>query len=149
MRFVRAGFGGTAAFAMAVFLATTPAWGKAAKSENVRKSPRGDICAETPPFVAMDMLAVSIIRDGSVLGMLNLKPCFAAKPDQADAILAKMPVLQDVYVRRLHLYASTRLDPYRPLDVDALRALLQRASDGVLGQKVPVLLTFVAMRQIG
>lgn len=142
-------FGGLIALIAVLFLAVAPARAEEGAKPPAKKPPRGDVCAETPPFVAMDMLAVPIIRDGEVLGIMNLKPCFAAKPEQAEAVSQALPILQDLYVRRLHLYASTRLDPIRPLDVRALRAVLQRASDSVLHQDVPVLLTFLSVRPIG
>jgi hypothetical protein len=122
---------------------------RAEKPEHAKRPSRGDVCAETPPFVAMDMLAVPIIRDGAVDGILNVKPCFAASEDQAEAVTAKLPLLQDYYVRKLHLYASRRVNPERPLDVQAIRALLQDGADRVFGQHVPVLITFAAMRRIG
>ncbi len=145
----RTGLGALVALLAALFLAVSPVRASEGAKPPAKKPPRGDVCAETPPFVAMDMLAVPIIRDGDVIGIMNLKPCFAAKPEQADTVAQALPILQDLYVRRLHLYASTRLDPSRPLDVRALRQLLQRAADSVLPQNVPVLLTFLAMRQIG
>lgn len=117
--------------------------------DHAKKPSRGDICAETPPFVAMDMLAVPIIRNGAVDGILNVKPCFAASADQADAVTAKLPHLQDYYVRKLHLYASRRIDPSRPLDLHAIRILLQDGADRVFGRHIPVLITFAAMRRIG
>jgi hypothetical protein len=122
---------------------------RAEKPDHPKRPSRGDICAETPPFVAMDMLAVPIIRDGEVDGILNVKPCFAASEDQAEAVTAKLPLLQDYYVRKLHLYASRRVNPERPLDLRAIRVLLQDGADQVLGGHIPVLITFAAMRRIG
>lgn len=145
----RTGLGALLALLAALFLAASPVRAEEAAKKPAKKSMRGDVCAETPPFVAMDMLAISIIRDGDAIGILNLKPCFAAKPEQAEAVAQALPILQDLYVRRLQLYASTRLDPSRPLDVRAIKELLQRASASVLGQNVPVLLTFLALRQTG
>src|SRR3546814_16967996 len=91
----------------------------------VKRPPRGDVCAETPPFVAMDMLAVPIIRDGAVDGILNVQPCFATSADQAAAVTAKLQLLHDSYVRKLHPYASPRAEPDRPLALPAISTILQ------------------------
>lgn len=101
------------------------------------------------PYFVLDPLPISIIRDGLGKGILVVEIGLDAKTmagrEEAEHLV---PLLRDLYIRVLNLYASRDLHIHRPASPELIKARLQLATDQVLGpQKATVLMRQVLERR--
>jgi hypothetical protein len=97
------------------------------------------------PFIAIDPMPVSIIRDGAEHGMLVVEIGIDSKTmDERKVAEYQMPRLMDLYIQVLNLYASRDLQLHYPPDAEVIRNRLQEATDEILGPAKAVVL----MRQL-
>lgn len=99
-------------------------------------------------YIAVEPLTVPVIRQSGLGGLLTVE--FWLEPGGEEAMRRaeqRLPRLRDAYIRCLHHYAGLRLDPRRPVDVVALKHLLQAATEEVLGAgETEILLKGAALR---
>lgn len=90
---------------------------------------------KAPVFVAIDPLHVSIIENSRVAGFLavtlSLEPASAAEAADIERL---MPRLLDQFNIKLAALARTRISISRPINIDLLSLVLQRAVDEQLGK---------------
>lgn len=97
------------------------------------------------PYIALDPMPISIIRDGVDRGMLVVEIGIDAKTmDERKIAEDQMPRLLDLYIQVLNLYASRDLTLHYPPDAEVIHKRLQQATDEILGNGKAVLL----MRQL-
>ena len=106
---------------------------------------KGSAESSASPYIAIDPLPVSIIRNGEGRGMLVVEIGVDAKTlDERKATEHLMPRLMDLYLQVLNLYASRDLRLHHAPDAETIRKRLQEATDMVLGEGKGVVL----MRQL-
>lgn len=106
-------------------------------------SPEAKESAESSesPFVALDPIPVSIIRDGTGRGMMVVEIGIdAGTLDERKETERLMPRLTDLYIQVLNLYASRDLVIHHSPDAEVIRKRLQEATDEILGDKKGVVL---------
>jgi hypothetical protein len=106
-------------------------------------SPEAKESAESSesPYVALDPIPVSIIRDGTGRGMMVVEIGIdAGTLDERKETERLMPRLTDLYIQVLNLYASRDLVIHHSPDAEVIRKRLQEATDEILGAKKGVVL---------
>ena len=86
-------------------------------------------------WVMVDPFSVTVIQNDSIRGKVSV----SFGMDVPDAELREraeliMPRLQDAWLNRLNLYASTTVRPGKPANIDDVSQLLQSTADQVLGK---------------
>jgi hypothetical protein len=126
-----------ALFGLAALCAATAASASPEDKESAESS--------ASPYVVLDPIPISIIRDGSGRGMLLVEfGIDAGTLNERKETERLMPRLTDLYIQVLNLYASRDLVLNHSPDAETIRKRLQEATDQVLGGKKGVVL----MRQL-
>jgi len=93
------------------------------------------------PYLALDPLPISIIRDGGGRGMLIVEfGIDSGTLEERKEAERLMPRLTDLYIQVLNLYASRDLVLNHSPDAETIRNRLQEATDEILGDKKGVVL---------
>lgn len=106
-------------------------------------SPEAKESAESSqsPYVALEPIPISIIRDGAGRGMLVVEIGIdAGTLDERKEAERLMPRLTDLYIQVLNLYASRDLVLHHSPDAEVIRKRLQQATDEILGAKKGIVL---------
>jgi flagellar basal body-associated protein FliL len=105
--------------------------------------------SDNSPFVVLDPMPISIIRDSSGKGILVVEISLDAKSVPARPEVEHLvPILRDLYIRVLNLYTSRDLHIHQPADALLIKTRLQMATDQVLGPgKATVLMRQVLERR--
>lgn len=113
----------------------------------VASAAEGSSSAE-PIFIEFEPFSVSVIQNSRVAGFLSIAFDLAVEDEATIQQVERLrPRLRDAVVRILSRVASSRLDVSRPVDVDLVRAYVQKAIDGVIGPgKAQVLMEIVSLQ---
>ncbi|MCK5040794.1 MAG: hypothetical protein KAR62_00805 [Sphingomonadales bacterium] len=85
-------------------------------------------------FVEFAPIAVSIIREYRIRGMLNVTFYLSVdKASTVDKIEELRPKLRDGLIQSLTRVANTRVNPRRPVDLELIGLFMQRSVDEILG----------------
>jgi hypothetical protein len=124
--------------------AATPAF--AAESEGKSGAAGGS----ASPYFAVEPIPVSIIRGNTGRGILVVEVGIDAGPlEEKTKAEHALPLLRDLYIQVLNLYASRDLHLGEPPDAAVIKHRLQEATDNILGKgKAKVLLRQVLARRI-
>ena len=108
-----------------------------------------DISQAISPYFPLDVLSVSVIDKGRLLGSLIVTAQLEMASSEARGRLRRqLPLLRDGYLRALAQFAATRFRADRPIDVSAIAATLQRETNAQLGpDEARVLIGFVTLRR--
>jgi flagellar basal body-associated protein FliL len=100
------------------------------------------------PYIKLDDLNVTIFGDRRVRGIMTVTLSLeVAEPAKHDDVTQRQPILRDAYFRSVSRYAGSRVDLRRPVNIAQLGAILQNATDKVLGANVAkVLISSAAIR---
>ena len=86
-------------------------------------------------WVMVDPFSVTVIQNDKILGKVSVSFGMDVPDDdlreRAELI---MPRLQDAWLNRLNLYASTTVRPGKPANIDDVSLLLQTTADQMLGK---------------
>ena len=108
----------------------------------------GDKEGPVSPYIQLDDLNVSIFGDRTVRGIMTVSLSLeVTEPEKHGEITARQPLLRDAYVRSVSRFAGARVDLRQPIDITQLGAILQHATDRVLGGNfAKVLIASAAVR---
>jgi flagellar basal body-associated protein FliL len=100
------------------------------------------------PYIQLDDLNVTIFGDREVRGTMTVTLSLeVTEPAKHNEVTERQPLLRDAYFRTVSQYAGARVDLRRPVNIAQLGAVLQRATDKVLGADVAkVLISSAAIR---
>ena len=86
-------------------------------------------------WVMVDPFSVTVIQNDKIRGKVSVSFGMDV-PDEALRERAEliMPRLQDAWLNRLNLYASTTVRPGKPANIDDMSLLLQTTADQMLGK---------------
>jgi flagellar basal body-associated protein FliL len=148
------------ALIVSVIAATAPAQAAGGGGHGAKKEGHGGSKAKAPKkqrpitslesWVMVDPFSVTVIQNDSIRGKVSV----SFGMDVPDAELREraeliMPRLQDAWLNRLNLYASTTVRPGKPANIDDVSQILQSTADQVLGKpgsKVLIASVIVDMR---
>lgn len=131
------------AFTLCFFLSFGSAGFAAAEGEDGEtKSDAGPIFMEFAPF------SVSVIQRAQIAGYLSVAFDLAVEEEAVVQQVERLrPKVRDAVLLILTRVASSRLDVTRPVDVDLIRAYVQKAVNNVLGAgKAQVLMAIVSLQ---
>ena len=100
------------------------------------------------PYIKLDDLNVTIFGNQRVRGIMIVTLSLeVSEPDKHSDVTEHQPLLRDAYFRSMSRYAGMRTDLRRPVNLGQLGAILQSATDKVLGANVAkVLISSAAIR---
>lgn len=102
------------------------------------------------PYFAVDPVAVSIIRGNTGRGILVVEVGIdAGTLEEKAKVKHALPLIRDLFIQVLNLYASRDLHLGEPPDVVVIKHRLQEATDDIVGKgKAKVLLRQVLERRL-
>lgn len=99
-------------------------------------------------FVRFQPISVSIVRDFKVQGQLSVTLYLGLnKASTEDVIENLRPKIRDSLLNSLTRVANTRVNPYRPVDIDLIVIFMQTGLDELLGEGVAEVLIQSAAAQ--
>jgi flagellar basal body-associated protein FliL len=119
----------TIAFALAAPAAASGAPPAPAKKESSERK-----ITSNPAWVSVDPIAVAILRQNRIQGMLLVEFGLDIADETIRAKAAEMlPILRDAWLRNVSDLATTRVRVGRQADLDVLSTRLQATTDQMLG----------------
>lgn len=101
-------------------------------------------------YLNLGTIATPVVDDYRLLGTLQVR--LVLKVDDRDVrakLTSAKPRLVDAYNRALADFSRSRIDPSRPVDINRLSSLLQRATDRLVPAGTARLLVLEAMVRRG
>ena len=128
-----------------VLAAASPAHASGGGGHGAKKDGHGGSKAKAPKkqrpitslesWVMVDPFSVTVIQNDKIRGKVSVSFGMDVPDDElrerAELI---MPRLQDAWLNRLNLYASTTVRPGKPANIDDVSLLLQTTADQMLGK---------------
>lgn len=121
---------------------------KSAKTDHVSKKDATHVISTSDSYVGIDPIYTTIFSGDQIVGTLMLGIGLEV-PDEnlRSKIEERLPVLRDLYVRTMVIYAMTSVRPWRQPDAEGIASVLQTATDRKLKSKgARVLLAQLAIR---
>lgn len=131
---------------MALLVAALAAFAPGAATADEPVTPQSGQKLGDGRHIVLEPFAVTVFRDERVRGLLALDLTLElSKAERRAAVEQVMPRLRDRYLTALMQFASNRVDVTRPVELEALTALLQAVTDEALGRAVARVLIGGAM----